>query len=206
MEYRLSKNKTEIVKTLADNLTAGCSLTVWQKQSDGSRSFLQEMTFETLYADEGVFTLHENQKNFNSLDPKKEVYFLLAGHNCTFKTKMAIDQKEFLTLQIPRSVRLQELRVHERKYFQLEDKKLAEVIFVIKNSDNKISLTCPVLNFSESGVCIVVSKETISNIDFTADVLLKMSNNFQKAVILNARIFIKKNLNNDELYALGIKL
>jgi hypothetical protein len=205
MEYRFSKNRPEIVKTLAGKLTAECSLTVWQKLADGSRSMMEKMTFHALYADEGVFTLKVDKEHLGSIDPGKDIYFLLEDHDFIFKTKMAVDQKEFMTLQIPREVRLKELRVHERKYFAPEEKKFVEVVFSVKNADNEITLSCPLVNISEGGACIVVSKETISNIDFSADVLLKLSADFQSAIIRNARIFIKKNLNNDELYAIGVQ-
>ncbi|MDD4976860.1 MAG: hypothetical protein PHY93_21075 [Bacteriovorax sp.] len=205
MEYRFSKNRPEIVKTLASRLTAECSLTVWQKKADGSRNLMEKMIFHALFPDEGVFTLKVNKENSAHIDPSKEIYFLLEEHDFIFKTKMAMDQKEFMTLQIPREVRLKEFRIHERKYFTLEEKKFVEVVFSVKNADHEITLSCPLVNISESGACIVVSKETISNIDFSADVLLKLSADFQSAVIRNARIFIKKNLNNDELYAIGVQ-
>ncbi|MBC7537549.1 MAG: PilZ domain-containing protein [Bacteriovorax sp.] len=205
MEYRFSKNRPEIVKTLADKLTGECSLTVWQKQDDGTRSLMEKMTFHALFADEGVFTLKVTKENSLRIDPKKDVYFLLEEHDFIFKTKLAVDQKEFMTLQIPREVRLQEFRIHERKYFNLEEKKFVEVVFSAKNTENEITLSCPLVNISEGGACIVVSKETISNIDFSADVLMKFTTDFQTAVIRNARLFIKKNLNNDELYAIGVQ-
>jgi hypothetical protein len=205
MEYRFSKNRPEIIKALAGKLTGECSLTVWQKQEDGTRSLMEKMTFHALYPEEGVFTLMVTKENSKHINPKKEVYFLLEEHDFIFKTKFAVDQKEFMTLQIPREVRLKEFRIHERKYFALEEKKFVEVVFSVKSADNEITLSCPLVNLSEGGACIVVSKETISNIDFSADVLMKFTTDFQSAVIKNARIFIKKNLNNDELYAIGVQ-
>lgn len=205
MEYRFSKNRAEIVKTLTSKLTAGCALTVWQKQDDGSRSFLEKMSFQALYPEEGVFTLKVKTEHTCHIDPTKEIYFLLEEHDFIFKTKMAIDQKEFMTFQIPREVRLKECRTCERKYFKLDDRKFVDVVFSLKNDKYEISLTCPLVNISARGACIIVSKETISNIDFSSDILLKLTSDFQKAVIRNARIFLKKNLNNDELYAIGVE-
>ena len=205
MEYRYSKQRPEIIKTLADKLTAECALTIWQKQADGTRNFVQTMTFHALFPEEGVFTLKANINDFKHIDPKKEIYFLLENHDFIFKTKIAVEQKGYMTLQIPREIRLKELRGKERIYFTLQEKKFAEVIFPLKNSSNEISLTCPLINISDGGVCIVVSKETISNIDLSADVRLKLTADFQRAIIINARIFLKKSLNSDDLYAIGVE-
>ncbi len=205
MDYRFSKNRPEIVKTLASKLSADSTLSVWQKQDDGSRSFLEKMSFHTLYPDEGVFTLKITIEQAQHIDPKKDVYFLLEEHDFIFKTKLAVDQKEYLTLQIPKEVRLKELRTNERKCFMFEDKKSVEVVFALKNNDQEISLSCPLLNISEKGASIIVSKETLSNINFAENILFKLNTDFQPAVIRNARIFIKKNLNKDELYAIGIQ-
>ncbi|MDO9182787.1 MAG: hypothetical protein Q7U04_10280 [Bacteriovorax sp.] len=205
MEYRFSKNRPEIIKSLESKLTEGSQITVWQKNNDGSRCLLEKVLFHTLYVDEGVFTLKMAKKDFINFEPKKPIYFLFEDHEFVFKTSIAIDQKEFMTLQIPREVRLKEFRVHERKYYTMEDKKFIEVVFVGKNSGPGITLTCPLVNVSVGGACIVVSKETISNIDFTAILKLKFSTEYQNAIIRNARVYIKKNLFNDDLYAIGVQ-
>jgi hypothetical protein len=205
MEYRFSKNRPEIVKSLASRLSAGCTLSIWQKESDGSRSILEKMIFHELFPDEGVFTLRTSTELPFKIDATKDVYFLLEEHDFIFKTKMAVDQKDFLTLQIPKEVRLKEFRVHERQYFTLEEKKFADVVFVEKKSKDKISVSCPVLNISEGGASILVTKESFSNIDFSADVLFKMTNAFQIAIIRNARVFSKKGLRTDEFYAIGVE-
>lgn len=204
MKYRISKNKQEIVKALSNKLNVECSLTVWQKGSDGSRNFLKAITFNELFPEEGVFTLKIPSDTTLDINENKEIYFLLEGHDFVFKTKLAVDQKNLLTVQIPREVQLKESRVHERTYFNLEDRKFVELVYTDKKY-NQISIACPLVNVSDGGACIVISKETISNIDFKKDVLIKFNNSFQSASIRNARVFEKKDLNADELYALGVE-
>ena len=68
-----------------------------------------------------------------------------------------------------------------------------------------MTLSCPLVNVSKGGACVVISKETISNIDFTTDIYVKFNTDFQSALIRNARVFIKKELNQDEFYALGVE-
>lgn len=205
MQYRFSTNRAEIIKALADKLTDECSLTVWQKQLDGTRSFLDKMTFHALFPDEGVFTLKVTKEHSKQIDPNKDIYFLLEERDFIFKTKMAVDQKSYMTLQIPKEVRLVELRGYKRQYFTPKEKKFIDVIFTRKIIGNDISLSCPLVSISEGGACIVVSKETISNIDLSSDIQLRVTNDFQAAIVKNARVYLKKNLKNDELYALGVQ-
>jgi hypothetical protein len=203
--YRFSKNRAEIIKVLAQKLNGESMLTVWQKNEDESRIFLDKMPFHALFPEAGVFTLHLTLKEAEHIDPQKDVYFLLEEQDFIFKTKLAVEQKELITFQLPREVRLKESRAHERQYFSLDDRRYAEVIFVSKDDDNGISLNCPLVNISAGGACIIVSKETLSSINFNADISLKLTAQFQKAIIRNARVFIKKNLNQDELYAIGVQ-
>ena len=205
MRYRFSKQRPEIVKNLEKNLKGGCSVLVWQKNIDGTRSFVQNMTFCSLFPEEGVFTLKETTEYAGPLDLNKDVYFYMEEENFIFKTKMAVVQKDIMTLQIPREIRLKEFRIHDRTYFSLDEKKSVLVIFPIKEQMNAINVSCPLINISESGACILVSKETFSKIDFSIDLTLKLTTDFQRAVIRNARLFIKKTLSHEELYAIGIE-
>jgi hypothetical protein len=202
-QYRFSKGRAEIIKALSSKLNGESLLTVWQKNENGSRSFLERMPFHELFADEGVFTLKVTKEHIAHIDSTKDIYFLLEEHDFIFKTKMAIDQKSNVTFQIPREVRLKELRAHERQYFTLEERKFVDVIFAGK--ENEISLSCPLINISVGGACIVVSKETLSSIDFSATIQVKYLSEFQTAAIRNARVFIKRHLNQDELYAIGVQ-
>ena len=205
MEYRFSKQRPEIVKSLEQNLKIGSKLLVWQKNDDGSRRFLQNMSFCALYPEEGIFTLKVIEGNEQDVDPKKEIFFYVEEENFIFKTKMAIVQKSIMTLQIPREVRLKEFRVHERQYFTLEDKKFVDVTFSLKEEYGQIIVTCPMINISQSGTCIIISKETLAKIDFSININLKFPNEGQKAVIRNARLFMKRTLIHDELFAVGVE-
>ncbi len=203
--YRFSKNRSEIIKVLSLKLNSESMLTVWQKNEDETRTFLDKMPFHALYPEAGVFTLNLTQKETEHIDPNKDIYFLLEEQDFIFKTKLAVEQKDHITFQLPREVRLKESRAHERQYFSLDDHRYAEVIFVAKDDDNGIAINCPLVNLSVGGACIIVSKETLSSINFNADIRLKLAAQFQTAIIRNARLYAKKNLNQDELYAIGVQ-
>jgi hypothetical protein len=82
---------------------------------------------------------------------------------------------------------------------------VAYVIFSLKNSDDKITVSCPVLNISDTGACVVISKETISNIDLQNKIIINIGTFYYESTAKNARVYAKKRLNNDELYALGLQ-
>jgi hypothetical protein len=205
MDYRLSKKREEIIKNLTNRLTDSSLITVWQKDEQNNRLLLEKVPFLALFPDEGTFTLKLTKKDYAHFDVAKDLYFLLDEQNFVFKTTFASVQKDFMTLQIPKEMRLKEFRAHPRTYFSIQDKKYVDVIFSGKDDFKEIVVSCPLHDISEGGACIIVSKETISNIDFSSDVLLKFATACQTAVIKNARLFIKKNLKNDEFYAIGVQ-
>ena len=163
------------------------------------------MAFCKLYPEEGVFTLNAIGDNEQNVDPKRDVFFYVEEENFIFKTKMAITQKSCMTLQIPREVRLKEFRVHEREYFTLEDKKFIEVTFSLKDDFNQIKVRCSMINISRTGACFIISKETLTKIDFSINISLKFPNESHNAIIRNTRLFMKQTMIHDELFAIGVE-
>lgn len=216
-EYRISKSREEIVKCLEKKFEASGRFTVWQKNKNGDREFVIEATLQDFNGEDGYFALLISDENFSKADKSGEFYFLLQGHEFVFKSKMTIDQiKGEYRFQVPKEVRLKELRIHPRLYFQQEDKISVGVVFKAKQQGNitakdSIESQCPVLNVSLGGLCIVVSKETLSSIDLSKEIEvsgLSFYDNLQsemKAVVRNARVYIKKSFSNDEYYALGLE-
>lgn len=216
-EYRISKSREEIVKCLEKKFEASGRFIVWQKNKNGDREFVIEATLQDFNGEDGYFALLISDEKFSKADKGGEFYFLLQGHEFVFKSKMTIDQiKGEYRFQVPKEVRLKELRIHPRLYFQQEDKISVGVVFKAKQQGNitakdSIESQCPVLNVSLGGLCIVVSKETLSSIDLSKEIEvsgLSFYDNLQsemKAVVRNARVYIKKSFSNDEYYALGLE-
>lgn len=205
IKYRISKDRLELIKKLAEKFTQSNLLTIWQKNDDGSRKLIEKMHFNSLIAEDGVFTIKAGRDKISLFDRLKDVYFLLEEHDFVFKTKMALDQKEFITFQIPKEIRLKELRLQERTYFTMEDRKNMEVSFFLKKSETQLKLTCPMINISEGGMCLVISKETISAIDLARDISVNDGQGEKLTVVRNARVYKNRSINQDELYAIGVQ-
>ena len=215
-EYRISKSRDEIVKCLEKKFESSGLFTVWQKNKNNEREFVIEATLQDFNKNEGFFSLLITDEKFSKADKNGEFYFLLQGHEFVFKSKMTVDQiKGECRFQIPKEVRLKELRIYPRKYFQQEDKVSVDVVFKSKPKTNqekeRVESQFPILNVSMGGVCIVVSKETLSSIDLSKEIEISGLSFYEslqsdmKAVVRNARVYIKKSFSNDEYYALGLE-
>ncbi|MBC7714931.1 MAG: hypothetical protein H7177_16415 [Rhizobacter sp.] len=215
-DYRISKNRDEIIKLVQKKFKAESMMTVWQKDpNSGTRLFKCHASFYSLHPFEGVFSiviLEEARKNFN---PDLEVYFLLEVQDFVFKTKLSISQtvdKSILSFQIPFDIRLKELRIHPRIYIPHEEKRLVSASFVSKEKKTaSVEVACPIYNISKSGICIIVSKETLSTVKLNEVIELEGLGFFEsmgnqvKAIVKNARTYTKKGISTDEYYALGLE-
>ena len=215
-EYRISKNRDEIIKIIQKKFESENLMTIWQKDPNtGERVFKSEVKFHNLDALDGIFSvaiLEEHKKNFR---PDLETYFLLKFQDFVFKTKIATFQpssKASIYFQIPFDVRLKELRAHPRIYMTSNDKRYVSATFACKETTAKaISVACPIYNISKSGICIIISKETLSTIKLHEIILLEglsffeSLSNEKKAVVRNARVHSRKGFNTDDHYALGLE-
>ena len=205
---RTSRNRAEIVANIRSKLCSSKKVTIWQKDELGNRKHFSQFEIDEIFEEEGVFTLSTLCIFVKEFDQKEDIFMLLENNDFTFKTKIAHDQKQMATFQIPKELNLKELRAYPRKYFKFEDKKHVEVVFVTKSKNNAakpLSLSCPIINLSQGGACIVITRETIKNIDVEAGVLIKITTQFNKAIIRNARIFLRESLSHEDRFAIGLE-
>lgn len=214
--YRITKSREEIVKLVQKKFESESTMAIWQKDAKNEiRSFKCEVKFYSLHPHDGIFSVILSEEQRKNINPKLDVYFLLKVQDFVFKTKLALIQpidKSIISFQIPFDVRLKELRVHPRIYIKSEEKRFVSVSFASKQRIlESIDVTCPIYNISKSGICIIVSKETLGSIKLDEAIELEglaffdsMANEV-KAIVKNARIYSKKSHSQDELYALGLE-
>lgn len=215
-EYRISKSREEIIKLVQKKFESENLMTIWQKDpASGTRIFKCDVRFSSLNPYDGVFTIAIDEELKTNFNPKLETYFLLQVQDFVFKTKTSVTQKSeknSLCFQIPHDVRLKELRIHPRVYINPEEKRFVSAKFESKNGQSlTLDVSCPIFNISKSGICIIVSKETLSEIKLDQSISLEGLSFFEtlkndmKCVVKNARVYSKKGLENDEFYALGLE-
>lgn len=215
-DYRISKNRDEIVKLVQKKFEAETTMTIWQKDPlTQTRTFKCEVKFTSIDIHEGIFSIAINDKDKLSFDNQLETYFLLKIQDFVFKTKSSIvdsGKHETLTFKIPHDVRLKELRMHPRVYLDQNEKNLVTVTFNSKNTKRpKLCMACPIYNISKSGICIIVSRETLSSVNLNETIELEGLSFFNslcnemQAIVKNARVYIKKGYATDDYYALGLE-
>ncbi len=213
--FRISTKRDEILKILNLKFKEHQEFTVWQKDlKTNERLFVTEARLSSLDSVDGLFSIilideHETISFKDNLD----TYFLLKGEDFVFKTKLSQDQKKgAISFQAPREVRLEEMRSAPRKYF--EDNECANINVTFLNKDNeneKVRANCKLFNISNGGVCIIISKETLSEINLKKEIILEGLNFFhevestKKAIVRNARIHNKKTIKSDETFAIGLE-
>jgi hypothetical protein len=202
---RTTNDQTEIIHRLKTKIRSSKKICLWQIDDSGEKIHQNNLEFEYIYEEEGVFTLKTSNSFLRRLESDKEVFILLDDQQYTFKTKISINQKLSATFDIPTEVQIEELRAYPRKSYKLSDKMYVEVVFAGKDRKRTFSLTCPLISISQGGACIVLNRETIKAIDIQAGLLIKYTSDFNKAAIRNARILLKKTMNHDEYFALGIE-
>lgn len=215
-EYRISKSRDEIIKLVQKKFEAETLMTIWQKDPEsGNRVFKCDVKFSSLNPFEGIFTIAIDESLKVNFNPKLETYFLLQVQDFVFKTRTSINQPSqvnSLCFQIPHDVRLKELRIHPRVYIDQGERRFVSAKFESKHEeDTTVDVACPIFNISKGGICIIVSKETLSEIKLDQAISLEGLSFFEnlsndmKAIVRNARVYAKKGLENDELYALGLE-
>ena len=215
-DYRISKSRDEIVKLVKKKFEAENMMTIWQKDpQSGQRLFKCDVKFYSLDQHEGTFTIAIDEELRKSFNPSLDTYFLLKVQDFVFKTKVSITQpisQTIINFQIPHDVRLKELRVHPRVYIDSEEKRFVSACFLSKSGEAvSVEVACPIYNISKSGICIIISKETLSSIKLTGEIELEglsffdSMTNEMKAIVKNARVYSKKGHSTDEYYALGLE-
>jgi len=124
-QYRISKCRDEITKVLHAKFTENGLFVIWQKEKENSnRTFITEGHFRSFDRENGIYTVFLDDNNSTKMNADSDVYFLLKGQDFAFKTKLSAQQlkdKNIVCFQIPKEVRLKELRTAPRMYFDPKD-------------------------------------------------------------------------------------
>lgn len=215
-DYRISKNRDEIVKLVQKKFESETVMTIWQKDPiTENRTFKCDVKFASINTHEGIFSIAISDADKLHFNMHLQTYFLLKIQDFVFKTKSSIihaAKNGTLTFQIPQDVRLKELRFHPRIYLSQDEKRLVGAKFYSKNSKQPhLNVACPIYNISKIGICIIVSKETLSSVKLNEPIeLVGLSffpplKNEMVAIVKSARVYTKMGYAMDDYYALGLE-
>lgn len=214
-DFRTTKNRAEILKTLNAKFMEAGGFTLWQKDPEtGVRTISTEVKFDSLNIREDIFSIIIADQYLNKIKKDIDTYFLLKHHDFAFKTKLSsistADPHMFF-FKIPKDIHLEELRKHPRKIVDPNEKANMGVVFIDKNTLLPIHTVCPIINISHGGICLMLSSDVTKKIDIDKEVELHPITTFPeirfktKAAIKNVRLFSKKTFMKDEFFAIGLQ-
>lgn len=206
MEIKHTKRVIEIRSVLMGALTEGKSFLIWQRDQDNKIAFQFKAKLDSINA-EGVMVF--NIVHQLDLDPNKDTFFAIDDSTVVFKTSGVKLELGKLIAPLPEEAKYKERRRHPRKRFKLKDFKQVELNFNFKDEDETDSIISNVLDISESGICFIITKETLAKIDAQENFLINaissdLGFDVEKGKIMNARKYKGGTLSKGEFYALGV--
>lgn len=206
MEIKHTKRMIEIRSVLMGALTEGKSFLIWQRDEQNNISFQVKAKLESINAD-GYMTFLINESI--PLAVNRETFFAIDDSTVVFKTLGGEFANGQLLAPLPEEARYKERRRHQRKRFKLKDYKQVELSFQYKQNTDGDSIVSNVLDISESGICFLVTKETLALINADENFLINaissdLGFDVEKGKIMNARKYKGGTLSKGEFYALGV--
>jgi hypothetical protein len=204
---RESAKEAEIISFLARSAAEQIKFVIWPEHNSTSQ-FTFSGSLANVDDEDGTIMLN------TLVPPKKKLsdvecnyYFLSQDKDLLFKAKL--NDKFFTNFQLPKKIRAPENRKYTRTEYKKEHKREIDVSFVSKTGE-RLKVLTTLLNVSKGGMCLMVSRETLSQISFDREVLVHSMElhpeykDFQ-GYIRNARTICKISLKQDNFYALGIE-
>lgn len=203
--FRSTSNQKEIHKLLS-SISKESQFTIWQKSTENDRTLLSGLSFSNFSIENIQFSLCIKDHDFSKFNIDQDIFFLLDNENLTFKSKVKSFKQDEVIFKIPLEIKTIEKRNEKRIEMDPNKKEYSNILFALKKTDALTSTTCPILNISLNGLSVVITKETLSIIDVYKELLVEYNAVKSKAIIKNIRVYKRRELNKDELYAVGLLL
>jgi putative lipase involved disintegration of autophagic bodies len=207
MSIRSTKQPSEIRSVLLDALAKEKVFILWQRNEDGSMA--SQTNAKLLDISEKSVLKFSLNKDV-SFEEDKDIFFAVEDSTVVFKTDDIKLAGLDLYSSLPIEAKYKERRRHERKKFKTKERRDVEIHFAAQEQlgEEEVTIISQLIDISESGACILVSKETLRKIDaektFSIRSLTDLEIRFEEAKIMNARRYKGKTLNQGEFYALGV--
>ena len=206
MKVRHTHEILEIRSVLISAITESKTFIIWQRNESGEISFQIKGTLVSIDEKETMeFNLSEGVDELRD----SETFFAVEDSTVVFKVNKIIQEENKIFTQIPEEAKYKERRRHDRKRFKLKDYKEVELEFQFEDLGEETQVLSKVLNISESGICVLISEETLSRINAKEHfVISAISSDLgfesEKGKIMNARKYKGGTLTSGDFYALGV--
>lgn len=198
----------EIRSIMKDALENNKEFMIWQR--DKNNHILFQVTARLIQVHKGDIYQFNLSKEIH-VRQDLPVFFAVVDSTLVFKTGKVQSAKNLLLLNTPDEVKYKERRKYPRKSFKYQDKKHVEVQYSPKDEgQNEIpKFQSEIVDISEGGICIVVTKEAYEKLDTTKPLSLKsLSSDIQLgsefAQIMNSRPYKGPTLSRGNILAIGL--
>ena len=206
MKVKHTHEILEIRSILVSSITDNKKFVIWQRSENGEILFQVKGHLVSISDEsEMEFSITEEVPPFTNT----ETFFAVEDTTVVFKaSEITIEGNNIIT-QIPEEAKYKERRRHDRKKFKLKDYKEVELEFKFEAFVEDTQVLSKVINVSESGICVLISKETLEKINASEDFLINaISSDLgfknEKGKIMNARKYKGGTLTSGEFYAIGV--
>ena len=206
MKVRNANNAIEVRSVLMDALAGKKSFVIWQRNDDEEVTFKVNGHLETITEKSIMKFRFEGQI---PLARNVDTFFAIEDSTLIFKVDRIMINDGLIYAALPEEAKYRERRRHERKRFKSKDIKQVEINFTFKDNNPGDSVVSRVIDVSESGICFLITKETLSLIDakevFDVNAISNdLGFKVEKAKIMNARVYKGQSMSKGEFYALGV--
>jgi len=206
MKVKHTHEILEIRSVLISAITENKKFVIWQRNENGEISFQVKGNLISI-SDESEMEFYifgEVPAFANS-----ETFFAAEDTTVVFKANKTTISGNNIRTQIPDEAKYKERRRHDRKRFKLKDYKEVELEFKFEEFEEETQVLSKVINISESGICVLISKEILEKINAKEHFLINaISSDLgfknETGKIMNARKYKGGTLTSGEFYALGV--
>ena len=202
-------NELEMVSILKGSVRIPNLFTIWKRNPEGKIIFQTRATLLSVNDfREATFALNEA----DSENSQGETFIASDGGNIIYRLGEIKLRKKVILANLPYEMKYQDRRLTPRTKLKRNDQKSFELTYtrnLFFNGDNERVVVSKLLDFSDGGACLYLSKQTLSDIDVSKEMYIKSLSpevevSTSKAMLMNARKHKGMTMGHDEMFAVGV--
>lgn len=113
-----------------------------------------------------------NKKEVTEFDKHQDIYFHSSCREIIFKAKIKNKYEGFIEISFPVLIKMKEARTEKRTNLGLQSNQYVNLLLINKNNE-KLETKLKVLDFSDSGLALLVNKFVFEELDVDSKVVVK---------------------------------
>lgn len=210
-KLRVTNNTQEIIDIFNEAIAKKISVTLWQKDDQYNRQITQGTIVEM--NEDRLSINFDSQIEADSFSPELSsgLYFHTSFFNVLFKQDIISSDNKNITIKVPPSIRVRELRSHPRKYYNFSDRKEINYRKQGTHNLNDAPVMSILANLSEGGASFYIAKDKIKEFKINENISIASLHEFEHtpedltAEIKHISFNQKATMKMPELHTVGIQ-